>query len=138
MQGFKSWREKNIFPYPKPTTTALRPTQPHIQRTLQILSSGKSSHGIRLPTYLHLVPRVGMSGARSSLHLYDFTACKGTTCQNFFDCDEIPSNQIIPSKKSTQLWTITSEHKSETVFMKSGMYTVPMEYTQMYFSISRY
>jgi hypothetical protein len=65
-----------------------------------------------LPTYRHLVPRVGMSAARSSLHLYDFTACSSTTCQNFSDCDELPSNQFMPSKKSTQLWTVTSEQNS--------------------------
>ena len=64
------------------------------------------------------------SWATSSLHLYDFTACKGTTCQNFFDRDEIPSKQIMPSKKSTQLWTVTSGNKSETIFLKCGMYTI--------------
>ena len=34
--GFKSWWKKNIFPFSKPSTTAL----PHVQWTLQILSSG--------------------------------------------------------------------------------------------------
>jgi hypothetical protein len=86
-----------------------------------------------------------MSGA--ILHSpYDFMACIGTTLfflvklmqKLFFYCGELPTNQIMPSKKSTQLQTTTSEYNSEKTFMKCGISIVTMKDTQMHFSVSRY
>jgi len=40
------------------------------------------------------------------------------------------------NQPNSELWPLSTTQ--ERVFMKCGMYTIPMEYTQMYFSISHY
>jgi hypothetical protein len=47
-------------------------------RTTGVLSQGKSSWGVKLTTYLHLVPRLRMCGAIPLLPLYAFMLWKRT------------------------------------------------------------
>jgi hypothetical protein len=73
--GFRSveselnlWQEQEMFFLPKTSRLAVRPTQPHVQWTSGLFSSGLSGWSIKLTIHLHLVPRLRMFGAIPSFH----------------------------------------------------------------------
>jgi len=51
------------FLFPTTSKPALRPTEPPIQLSLEHISSGQSGRDVKLPTHLHLMPKLRMRGA---------------------------------------------------------------------------
>jgi len=50
--------------------------QPPTYRVQRALSAGLSGRGVNVTTYMHLTPRLQISGCNFTL-LYTFMACKG-------------------------------------------------------------
>jgi hypothetical protein len=58
--GFDSWQRQKIFLVSTSSRSYLGPTQPPIQWALGSLSPDVKSMGVKLTSYLHLVPKLRM------------------------------------------------------------------------------
>jgi hypothetical protein len=68
-----------MFPFCRTSGPAVGPTQPAAQWVPGAVSAGTKRPGMKLSTQLHLVSRLGISGA-VPLTLCDFMVWAGTNC----------------------------------------------------------
>jgi hypothetical protein len=65
--GFDSLQGLGIFLPATASTSALRPTQSPIQWAPGTLSPGVKRQGVKLTTHLHVIPRIRLRGAKTSI-----------------------------------------------------------------------